>query len=406
MLTSTSASQGANPLAQWTQTIRGSAMRDMLPLLTRPDLLSFAFGFPAQELLPLAACRAAATRALATGQQALQYTMPSESLKRHLQRLLVSRGINCREDQIFPTTGAQQAIHLLVNLLLDQRGQVLIEEVTYEGLHMAIHPLQPQVLTVPTEPGTGMDIDAVETHLNRGARPAFIYVITDGHNPLGVSLNQSARIRLVELARRFHIPIIEDDVFGFLNYDGQALPPLRALDDEWVFYIGSLSKILAPSMRVGWIVAPDMLKTPLSFLKHASDLDITTLAHLTVSDYLNTGEMPDHLAVLRREYGLRRDAMLGALESYFPPEARWNRPSTGMFIWVELPPEIDPVELLKIAIETRQVAFMPGKIFGLPGISCSRNGIRLNFTHCPPAQIEEGVARLACVLKQSMMRRK
>jgi 2-aminoadipate transaminase len=402
MLTSTGVSQEATPFAQWTQTIKGSAMREMFPLVARPNLISFALGLPAPELLPLAACRTAAMRALSADPQALQYQAPPESLKRHLQKLLVSRGVNCREDQIFLTSGAQQAIHLLANLLLNPGERVVVEEVTYEGARMAIQSLRPEVLVVPTEPETGMDIDAIEAHLVLGARPAFIYAITDGHNPLGLSLSQAARIRLVELARRFRVPIIEDDVFGFLNYDGPALPSMRALDDEWVFYIGSFSKILAPSLRVGWIVAPDTDKAPLSFLKHASDLDVTTLAHLTVSAYLDTGEMPAYLDGLRKEYGVRRDAMLDALTSYFPSEARWKRPSSGMFIWVELPAGVNTVELLRIAVETQQVAFMPGTIFGLPGSRCSRNGMRLNFTHCRPEQIEEGMTRLAKVLKQSL----
>src|SRR5262249_32868205 len=151
---------------------------------------------------------------------------------------------------------------------------------------------------------------------------------------------QASRVRLVDLARRYRVPIIEDDVFGFLNYDGPSLPPMRALDEEWVFYIGSFSKILAPSLRVGWIVAPDVLKPSVSFLKHASVLDCATLAQFATSAYLDTGHLPDHLATLRREYGIRRDAMLHGLESHFPDEARWKKPSSGMFIWVELPAEI------------------------------------------------------------------
>jgi len=406
MLTSSAISRELNPLAQWAQTIKESAMRRMFDLVTRPKLISFALGLPAPEFLPLVACRAAAAAALTGNPQSLQYQICSESLKRHLQGLLASRGVNCREDQIYLTTGGQQATHLLVNLLLNRGQQVLIEDVTYEGLHMAIQPLQPQILTVSTDPDKGMDLDVVEAQLVRGARPAFIYAITDGHNPLGLSLGQAERRRLVGLARRFRVPIIEDDVFGFLNYDGPALPPMRALDEEWVFYLGSFSKILAPALRVGWIIAPDAFKPALSFLKHAVDLDVTTLAQLAVSTYLETGEMPNHLTRIRREYGIRRDTMLGTLESCFPPEARWKKPSSGMFIWVELPPKIDTFELLTMAVETQQVAFMPGAAFSLPGSICARNGMRLNFTHCSPKQIEEGVTRLADVLKKLLARGK
>jgi 2-aminoadipate transaminase len=248
-----------------------------------------------------------------------------------------------------------------------------------------------------------MDLDSIEAQLARGARPPFIYAITDGHNPLGLSLSREARIRLVELSRRFRVPIIEDDVFGFLNYESPT-PPMRTLDDEWVFYIGSFSKILAPALRVGWIVVPEQFKPALSFLKHASDLDITTLSQFTLSAYLDAGHLPGHLAILRREYGLRRDCMLRALESHFPLESEWTKPRSGMFVWVELPSGIDTAELLRVAVESEEVAFMPGSIFGFAGAHCSRNGIRLNFTNCQPEQIEEGVARLGRVLKNSLRR--
>jgi 2-aminoadipate transaminase len=403
MSTSTTTLREPARLVQWAQTSKGSAMHEVFSLMSSPGLLSFALGMPATELLPLAACRAAAAQTLATDHKALQYQMGPEPLKRHLRELLASRGVNCREDQIYLTTGAQQAIHLLVNLLLNKGDQVLIEEVTYEGLHNAILPWRPQVLIVPTDPATGMNVDAVEAQLVQGARPAFIYSVTDGQNPLGISLSQAARNRLVELARHFHIPIIEDDVFGFLNYDGPALPPMRALDEEWVFYIGSFSKILSPALRLGWIVAPDAFGPALSFLKKANDLDVATLAQLTVSTYLDTGELPAHLAVIRREYGIRRDTMLRALESHFPPEAQWKKPGSGMFIWVELPGEINTVELLRMAVETERVAFMPGASFGIGGSGGARNGMRLNFTHCAPEQIQDGMLRLANVLKELIL---
>jgi 2-aminoadipate transaminase len=386
-------------LEQRTGVIRDSALRDMLPLVMRPGLFSFALGLPAPELFPLADCRSAAAHALADS-RALQYNMPSQALKRHIQRLMTLRGVNCSEDQIFLTSGAQQATHLLVNLLLRQGRQVLVEEVAYEGLHLAIQPLRPEILTVPSTLENGPDIDLIEERLVHGARPAFLYTVTDGHNPLGVSLSRESRRRLVDLARCFRVPIIEDDVYGFLNYDGAALPPMRALDDEWVFYIGSFSKLLAPALRVGWVVGPASSTSCLSNLKQASDLDICTLGQLTALAYLDAGHLPRHLTLIRREYRLRRDTMLRALKSYLPAEARWYKPSGGMFIWVELPAEIDTVKLLRFAVDSQQVAFMPGSIFAIPGQSCSRNGIRLNFTHCPPERIEDGVARLAHVLQE------
>jgi 2-aminoadipate transaminase len=393
-------SPGLEARAQITATIKGSALRDMLALVMRPNLLSLALGLPDPELLPLADCRAAAAQVLESDREMLQYHLPCEPLKRHIRDLVACRGVNCSTEQVFLTNGAQQATHLLANLLLSPGQPVINEELTYEGLHLAIQPLDPEVLAVPTDPETGMDIDAVEQQLVRGKRPAFIYAITDGHNPMGVSMTRLARIRLVELARKFRVPIIEDDVFGLLNYDGPAAPPMRSLDDEWVYYIGSFSKILAPALRVGWIVAPTPVQTALSSLKQSTDLDITSLGHLTASAYLGAGHLPAHLAVIRREYAVRRDAMLVALEAHFPPQASWHRPSCGMFVWVELPAGIDTAELLSVAVETEQVAFMPGDIFAAPGLNSSRNGMRLNFTHSRPERIEEGVARLGNALRK------
>jgi 2-aminoadipate transaminase len=371
-------------------------------MVMSPNILSLALGLPDPELLPLADCRAAAARVFAGDRGVLQYGLPSESLKRQVRDLVASRGVNCSAEQVFLTNGAQQATHLLANLMVSPGQQLILEELTYEGLHLAIQPLNPEVLVVPTHPVTGMDVDAVEAHLVEGKRPAFIYAITDGHNPLGVSLSREARIRLVELARRFRVPIIEDDVFGLLNYDGPALPPMRSMDDEWVYYIGSFSKILAPALRVGWIVAPARLQSALSSLKQSADLDITSLGHLTASAYLDAGHLPSHLAMIRREYGRRRDVMLAALEEHFPPQARRHRPSCGMFVWVELPETVDTAELLTVAVETERVAFMPGDIFAVPGLTSSRHGMRLNFTQSRPDQIEDGIARLGNALRKVM----
>jgi 2-aminoadipate transaminase len=383
---------------QRTKAIRSSGLRDMFTLVTRPNILSFALGLPALELFPLAECRAAATQALADP-KALQYNIPSQALKRHIQGLMASRGVTCSEEQIFLTGGGQQAIHLLINLLLHPGQQVLVEELAYEGFHLALQTLQPQVVTVPTTPQNGLNVDAIEARLARGGDPAFLYTIPENHNPLGVSLSEAARTRLVGLARRFRVPIIEDDVYGFLNYDGTAAAPMRALDDEWVFYIGSFSKILTPALRVGWIVAPAAVTSSLSRLKQATDLDVCTFGQLTALAYLDAGHLPSHLASIRGEYRIRRDAMLGALESHFPREARWHKPDGGMFLWVELPPEIDTVALLRLAVDAEQVAFMPGPVFANPDQPCSRNGIRLNFTHCSPESIEDGIARLARCLR-------
>src|SRR5438876_2694463 len=246
-------------LAGWAQAAHQSTIQQLLAVATQPGILSFALGLPAAELFPSAAYGRAAAHVLATQPHALQYGMPCEPLKHTIVQLMARRGVVCRPEQIFLTNGAQQGMSLLSRLLLDSHALVLVEETVYSGILQAIEPLQPKLLTVPVDPETGMDLDAVEAYVGSKHRPAFIYAISDGHNPLGVSLSLEKRRRLVELARRYGVPILEDDAYGFLCYDGESLPPLRALESDWVFYIGSFSKILAPALRTGWLIVPESL---------------------------------------------------------------------------------------------------------------------------------------------------
>jgi 2-aminoadipate transaminase len=387
-------------LADWTHTMSRSVLRQMLAVVSQPGILSFAGGLPAPELFPTAEYAQAVAHVLATDPCALQYGPPYQPLKRHIVQLMAQRGVTCTEEQIFLTTGAQQGLHVLTRLLLNPGGAVILEEVVYTGLQQVIAPLQPRLLTVPTDMVTGIDVDAVEAWLAQGVTPAYIYVIPDAHNPLGVSVSAAKRQRLVEIAASYGVPLVEDDPYGFLCYEGEASPPLRALDDEWVFYLSSFSKILAPALRLGWIVAPPALVPQLTVIKEAADLESSALTQRAVAAYLDAGHLPGHVQRLCREYGRRRDTMLAALYRYFPAEAHWTEPYSGMFIWVTLPAEVDTAALLQTAIAEEQVAFIPGHAFAVPGCPVSgRNCLRLNFSNCTPEQIEDGIARLARVLQ-------
>lgn len=372
-----------------------SPLRDLLGRAARPGVISFAVGLPAAELFPAAELAAANAALLPARPECLQYALPAAPLKDQIVELMAGRGVACRREQVFLTSGAQQAMDLLSRLLLDPGGQVLIEETVYDGLQMAIKGLSPRILTVPTDLDTGLDVNAVEALLARGARPAFVYTIPSGHNPLGASLPLAKRHRLVELARRYRVPVLEDDAYGFLSYDDEPGPALRALEDRWVFYLGSFSKILAPALRAGWMVVPEELIPTLSALKHAIDLDTPSYSHWTIAAYLATGKFPAHLERVRGEYRRRRDAMLQALARNFPREVRWNRPAGGMFIWVELPAGMDATTLLTAAIDTAGVAFSPGDAFAAGGSRHARHCLRLNFSHSPPDRIAEGIERLA-----------
>jgi 2-aminoadipate transaminase len=389
-------------LARWARDTAPSALQTMLSLSARPGILSLGLGLPAPELFPAAGLSEAAARVLADDPVALQYSPPFAPLKRHVVALMERRGVRCAEEQVFLTTGGQQAMSLLVRLLLDPGGTVLLERLCYTGLRQAVEPLQPRVLSVPTDPETGIDVDAVEAHLAAGERPAFVYVVTDGNNPLSVSVSAEKRARLVALARRYGVPILEDDAYGFFQYVDTPLPPMRALDDRWVLYMGTFSKIFAPALRAGWLVVPEELVPRLGIVKEASDINTSNFTHRVISSYIDQGLLPGHLELLRREYGARRDAMLEALAEHFPPGARWRAPSAGVFAWVELPAGVDAGALLREAVETEQVAFLPGHAFGHDGDTFGSNCVRLNFSHSTPERVREGVARLGRVLRRSL----
>jgi 2-aminoadipate transaminase len=392
--------EGEIALARWTRAIRRSALQDMLVASSRPGILSFALGLPAAELFPAADFAEAVGRVLATDPRALQYGPPFRPLKQHVVSIMAQRGVRCREEQVFLTAGAQQGVNLLARLLLEPGGQVIVEEMAYTGCQQVLRASEADILTVPTDFKTGLDVDAVERLLAGGARPALLYTVPEGHNPLAVSMSVEKRARLAELARAYRMPVIEDDAYGFLYYDGPPPPPLRALEDRWVFYVGTFSKIMAPALRTGWLVVPEELTPHLAILKEASDIDMAPLSQRAISAYLDAGHLPAHLDTLRREYRRRRDAMLGALRAHFPEGARWETPTSGLFIWVELPEGTDTGELLEAAIETEQVAFIPGHAFCVGDESPATNRMRLNFSNSSVEQIEEGVRRLARVLKR------
>jgi 2-aminoadipate transaminase len=253
-----------------------------------------------------------------------------------------------------------------------------------------------------------LDVDVVAAQLAAGALPAFLYVIPEGHNPVGVRLSHRKRERLAALAVSYGLPIIEDDPYGFLVYDpppgtdpvaaeGRDCPPLRALAPEWVFYVGSFSKIMAPGLRLGWLVAPGAVQPLTGIVREGIDLETSALTQRAVARYLDAGHLPAHLARLRATYQERRDIMLTALARHFPAEARWTRPHAGMFVWVEMPRDIDTLARLPLAVAQEKVAYVPGQAFAAAGTDAS-HCLRLSYSNCPPDRIEDGIRRLAKVL--------
>jgi 2-aminoadipate transaminase len=392
-------------LAAWTRVIRRSALQDLLLATARKDVISLALGLPAAELFPTRAVGAAIARLLDRDPRVLQYGPPSSELRDFVVALMRRRGVACAPEQVFLTAGAQQGMSLLARLLLEPGSTVMLEDHCYTGFQQVLAPHAVRLVPLPTRLETGLDVSAVERALQEGVRPALLYAMADGHNPLGASMPVEERKRLVGLARSYGMPILEDDAYGMLSYDGEEPPALRSFDAEWVFHVGSFSKTLAPALRTGWIVAPERFLGPLSSLKESSDIDTATLGQRTVAAFVASGAFEEHVARLRTEYARRRDAMFTALQRRFGAGARWSHPRAGFFIWVDLPEGADAGRLFEVALEHERVAFVPGSAFAVEGVVPARSALRLNFSFPPPEVIEEGVARIARALEAMSPRR-
>lgn len=384
-------------LARTARDVETSDLRDVLALVHQPGILSFALGMPSESAFPMQEIAEESAELLRSDPRVLQYAMPSASLKDHVVELMRLRGVECTPDRVFLTTGAQQGMSLLAHLLVDPGDPVLVENVVYEGILTALQPLNAQTVTIPTDPYEGLDVDEVRRRLSEGTRPAFIYAIPEGHNPLGVSLTDDRRARLAHLAARFQVPILEDDAYGFLRYEQDA-PVMYALQSEWVFYLGSFSKILAPGFRVGWIVLPEDLTERLTTLKQGMDIDVATFSQRIVAACLDALDVPRYLEDLRSHYRSRRDALLQAMEESFPEGVRWNHPSGGLYVWVEMPRGFDAVQILRRAVEEEQVAFSPGTAFTVDGGEHANHCFRLCFSARSTDEIHEGIHRLGRVL--------
>ncbi|HVS16676.1 MAG TPA: PLP-dependent aminotransferase family protein [Thermoanaerobaculia bacterium] len=382
-------------LARWIRQRERSLLREMVTVVSQPGILSLAGGLPDAASFPRAEYAAALAAALRDDPRALQYGPPVPRLKEHVVELMRWRGVECSPEQVVITTGAQQGIDVASRLFLEAGSLVAYERFTYTGIHQAVGPFEPEVLVLPSDLESGLEVDALAAALAAGRRPRFLYAIPDAHNPLGVSLAPERRERLVELAREHRMPIVEDDPYGLLGLDeGGFAPPLRALDDQWVIYLGSFSKILAPGLRLGWMVVPAALVTRVSVVKEAGDLESSSLTQRAVTRMLDSGFLPAHLERLRAIYRRRRDALLAALERHLPTGARWTRPGGGMFVWVELEdhgaPPLDTVAALRRCVAEAQVAFIPGAAFTRDP-QLGRQAVRLSFSTLEPEDLDRAV---------------
>jgi 2-aminoadipate transaminase len=394
--------------AQRTRTIKSSAIRELLKLTQRPEVISFAGGLPAPEVFPVERFQDACQKVLAkNGATALQYSTTEgflplrEMIAGNLQRY----GILATPDNVMLTSGSQQALDLIAKLLINRGERILVEAPTYLGALQAFNVFGADYVCVPTD-NDGLRTELLEEALRSG--PKFMYILPNFQNPSGVTLSLQGREELVLLADKYGIPLIEDDPYGQLRYEGEHLPPLVLLDRENlrrdngyklgnVIYLSTFSKTLAPGLRLGWIVAPEEVISKLVQLKQGADLHTSTFIQMVAYEVARDNFLDEHVKTIRRVYSERRDLMLSALEDQFPSEVTWTHPHGGLFLWVTMPEGTDCQVLLRDAVR-ENVAFVPGDCFYTEDKAGLRH-MRLNFSNATPQQITEGVRRLAGVVK-------
>jgi len=383
---------------------------ELLKLTEQPDIISFGGGFPAPEVFPLEKFREACNIVLRDhGAQALQYGISEgyrplrEMIARHTARF----GLEISPDHVLIVSGSQQGLDLIGRVFVNRGDHILVESPTYLGALLAWNAYGANYITVPLDEN-GMDTGKLEGALRAG--PKFIYVLPNFQNPTGVTLNLERRKQLIELADKYGVPIIEDDPYGQLRFEGEHLSPLVVLDSEYrgtnhggyrgnVIYMSTFSKLLAPGIRLAWIIAPVEVVHKLVQAKQAADLCTATFNQMVAHEVGKAGFLDEHVKLICQTYHERRDVMLEMMSELFPPEVRWTKPQGGMFLWGILPKNIDSSEVLKAAIE-RKVAFVPGGPFHTDG--SGKNTMRLNFSYSTPEIIREGITRLGLLLREQV----
>ena len=396
--------------AQRTQKMSSSAIRELLKFTEQADVISFAGGMPAPDVFPAEEFREACNIVLKDlGAKALQYG-PTEGyrpLKELITRHSARYGINVTPENILITSGSQQALDLLGKILINPGDHILVESPTYLGALQAWSAYGAEYVTVPMDEN-GMVTDALEEALRSG--PKFIYVLPNFQNPSGVTLALDRRQKLIELADRYGVPIVEDDPYGQLRYEGEHLPSVVVLDGQYrdegsasyqgnVIYLSTFSKILSPGIRLAWVVAPTEVIRKLVQAKQGADLHTSTFNQIIACEVSKGGFIDRHVKLIRQVYGERRNVMLAAMDGYFPPGVDWTHPDGGLFLWATLPENLNSAEVLKAALE-QKVAFVPGAPFFPTG--GGHNTMRINFSYANPEMIRQGISRLGRVLYEKI----
>ncbi|MES2070601.1 MAG: PLP-dependent aminotransferase family protein [Pseudomonadota bacterium] len=378
--------------------LQSSAIREILKITMRPEVISFAGGLPAPETFPVDRMRAAFDAVLTrSGKVALQYgpTDGYAPLREFIADSLSTDGARIVPDQVMMVSGSQQGLDLLGKVLIDEGSKVLVETPSYLGALQAFSVYQPNFVSVEMDEH-GVIPASVAAN---GADARLFYALPNFQNPTGRTLSVERRYELVDICARLGVPLVEDNPYGDLCYSGEPLPKMLSMNPGGVIYMGSFSKVLTPGIRLGYVVGPIPLIRKLEQAKQAADLHTSQLTQMVVYEMIKDGFLEQHIPTIRDLYSKQCAAMLAALDKYFPQGVSWTRPEGGMFIWVTLPAHIDAKQLLAEAI-AQNVAFVPGGPFYAN--EAETNTLRLSFVTVPQEKINEGIEKLGKLIKAKL----
>lgn len=390
----------AGHFARRVEQMKASEIREILKVTERPEVISFAGGLPAPELFPVEEMKAVCTAVLSDdGRAALQYSTTEgyQPLREQIAARMAEAGVVASFTDVLIVSGSQQGLDLTGKVFLDEGDIVICESPTYLAAINAFKTYSPQFAEVAMDE-QGMSMSALEETLQRYPQAKLIYTIPDFQNPTGRTMSIDRRKRLVELANQYDVMVMEDNPYGELRFAGERVPPVKAFDTEGrVIYQSTFSKVLTPGIRVGWLcAAPEILQKYVIF-KQSTDLHTNTMAQRQVSKFMEMFDLKEHIEKIRKVYKTRRNLMLEAIKSEFPAGVTYTQPDGGLFLWVELPKELNARDLLISCLE-KQVAFVPGGAFFPNG--GNENTLRLNFSNMSEERIVEGIARIGKLIKE------
>ena len=379
--------------------LKGSAVRELMALTARPEVISFAGGMPAPELFPVEGVKEAACAVLdEMGRKALQYA-PTEGyiplreqiVKRMEERLHIKTDI----DHVLVTSGSQQGLDFSARVFLNPGDVILVESPSYVGALNAFNACEPTYVEVPTD-DYGMIPEELERILETTENVKLIYVIPDFQNPSGKTWSMKRREHFMELINKYEIPVIEDNPYGDLRFEGEYLPSLKSMDTkDLVIFLGTLSKVFCPGLRIGWVCAPAEILAKYNFVKQGADLQVSSFDQMLASKFMDMYDLNEHVEKIKAVYKVRRDLMLKTMEETFPAGVTWTKPEGGLFTWVTLPEGVDAGKIAPKLLK-QNVAYVPGGAFyPYPG---KENHFRLNYSNATEENLVEGIKRIGAVL--------